>query len=1110
MTLARKLVLILGGLVVILAATVYWTISTQAGTRFLLARAPLPAELELEDVRGSLLHGIHAGSARWTSDDIDVTIRDIAIDIALRRLLARHVWIRSLTIGSLAVRTGAADREDASGELPGFESPIDVTLEQSTLRNLQLSNREFERHLDELQLAGAMRGSRLEGLVLAVRSSWLDIDLTGNVQLDKEFPADFDMQWRWSDKASLSLSGHLEVHGDLERYSVQHALNAPVALQTSGQVAYVDGLVAVDLENTWQSLEWPVADKTLASAVGELRLFGSLDDLAFALSTDVALDAMPPAQIDATGTLDSAGAEFRELVVATSFGSTAATGSVGWAPALEFDVAAEILALDPSAAHPSLTGTISGSVTAQGYARENGLAVDVDVASLAGNLNDYALGGSGAVSYDGRVLRIERSIVRVGDNSLRFSGTAGDSLSLSANADLPDIAALNPDADGALSAALSVRGKRDDPVVRLNGSGTGLSWAGVSADSLEFGAMGTAGSHTLQAKVTTTRGNGAFEARGGLQQSAWNGQITRLAVTQPLAGDWRLRESARLTISAERVLLSGLCLQRTAQVGQICATLDAPDSNTTNFDVAVTKLPLASIPVTLPEGITVAGFSDAFAVGSLSDNRLSAEFDVKLQDARLDAVVDGEPVAAILEQAEGSASITDNALLANVSLDLDDDLGTSSVTLSATDVLDPGSAIEGQGNVAIDDLTLLGVFVPDIANPRGAVRGKVAIGGTWTEPSFTGDLAVSDAAFEVRRAGIEVSDIEIQLAQSAPGRLRFDGRASSGEGFLAVDGNTWVSSETGIRSEIRLRGQNFELVRLPDVRVAASPDIIAVFDDQVTRVSGELAVPSADIEVRDIPQSAVTASPDVIVHRAEQEQESARRRVEVDVNAVLGDGVKIAAFGLSTGVTGAVRLTGGSHEALNGVGRLSLLGGRYKAYGQDLDIERGELIFNGPLDNPTLDVRAIRRTTDVVAGIQLSGTPSQLRSNVFSEPPLSEAEALSYVLTGRPLASASDTGDGDMLNAAAFALGVSRAGSIVSEMRAGLGLETLAIEGGPDDGRLIAGKRIGDRLLVEYGYGLVDNLGTLLLRYRLSDRFTLESRTGTVSNFDIVYSVKKK
>ena len=113
-------------------------------------------------------------------------------------------------------------------------------------------------------------------------------------------------------------------------------------------------------------------------------------------------------------------------------------------------------------------------------------------------------------------------------------------------------------------------------------------------------------------------------------------------------------------------------------------------------------------------------------------------------------------------------------------------------------------------------------------------------------------------------------------------------------------------------------------------------------------------------------------------------------------------------------------------------------------------------------------------------------------------------------MSRRSLTSATSSGEGDKLNAAAFALGVSSAGSIVSQVRSGLGLETLAVEGGAEDGRLIAGKRFGSRLMVEYGYGLIDKLGTLLLRYQLTDRIILESRTGTVSNFDILYSVKKK
>ena len=59
-------------------------------------------------------------------------------------------------------------------------------------------------------------------------------------------------------------------------------------------------------------------------------------------------------------------------------------------------------------------------------------------------------------------------------------------------------------------------------------------------------------------------------------------------------------------------------------------------------------------------------------------------------------------------------------------------------------------------------------------------------------------------------------------------------------------------------------------------------------------------------------------------------------------------------------------------------------------------------------------------------------------------------------------------------------------------------------------GRIVAGKRLSSRLLVEYGYGLVDRLGSLLLRYQLNERLVIESRTGANSNFDIVYRVRKQ
>jgi translocation and assembly module TamB len=127
---------------------------------------------------------------------------------------------------------------------------------------------------------------------------------------------------------------------------------------------------------------------------------------------------------------------------------------------------------------------------------------------------------------------------------------------------------------------------------------------------------------------------------------------------------------------------------------------------------------------------------------------------------------------------------------------------------------------------------------------------------------------------------------------------------------------------------------------------------------------------------------------------------------------------------------------------------------------------------------------------------------------VYSEPPSGDAEALSYLLTGRPLNNANSE-EGDMLNQAAFALGLTGAGNVASRIQNELGLDTLGIQGGSENRQLVAGKQLNDRLFVEYAYGMIDSLGTLLLRYQLSQRLVVESRSGAARVVDIVYSVKK-
>ena len=287
------------------------------------------------------------------------------------------------------------------------------------------------------------------------------------------------------------------------------------------------------------------------------------------------------------------------------------------------------------------------------------------------------------------------------------------------------------------------------------------------------------------------------------------------------------------------------------------------------------------------------------------------------------------------------------------------------------------SALAGDGMLRVDDAAILASLIPDLSDLRGRIAGNVELGGRIDVPEVTGEIRLSEGAVRIRRAGIDISDIDLSLAQLSPGSLKLRGSARSGDGELTLSGDTYLGTDTGLRTELNISGEDFEILRLPDWQASASPDVNVVVDERRTLVTGEFAVPKADITVKEIPETAMSPSKDAIVHRADVTRaDEVRRTLDVDLRASLGDDVRLKAFGLNTGLGGSVQLRGGSGQAWRGFGRVELTDGIYKSYGQELAIERGLLIFNGPLDSPQLDIRAIREVDAITAGIHLTGTPS--------------------------------------------------------------------------------------------------------------------------------------
>jgi translocation and assembly module TamB len=296
-------------------------------------------------------------------------------------------------------------------------------------------------------------------------------------------------------------------------------------------------------------------------------------------------------------------------------------------------------------------------------------------------------------------------------------------------------------------------------------------------------------------------------------------------------------------------------------------------------------------------------------------------------------------------------------------------------------------------------------------------------------------------------------------------------------------------------------------------------------------VRGQVKVPWARLEIGQIPPSATSPSPDevIITRRDERRARREATRAEkagagedtadalasagmatsIQVELVLGPDMDLKAYGLETGLDGRlqVRQSSGPVQLF---GEVSLVGGRFRAYGQDLRIRQGQLLFSGPADQPLLQFEAIRnedKTQDgVIAGLRVSGSASAPSLSVFSEPAMEESRALSYLLRGR---APNDTeSDNSALTSALIGLSLSRTGGAIGQVGEVFGIGDLALDtaGSGDESEVVVSGQLSDDLRVSYGVGVFEPIAELTLRYTLWRNLYLQAVSGAAQAVDLVYS----
>ncbi|MEE4609354.1 MAG: translocation/assembly module TamB domain-containing protein [Desulfobacteraceae bacterium] len=1091
---------------------------------------------------------------------------------ALGSKLPLAVQIDALILRDVAVQLGP---EAAVIRLASLGTSLAADRQRAVITRLELAlAAPVQGHLDaeaslDWQAPHAAR-LRLDG-DLAVDAGRLDWSLAGDGNLDGLRTTG---RFGWQGKDTPDAAIDLAVENSLTAARIE-ALTAELldgSLTLNGEVGWEEGLAWRATLSAKGLQPGPWLEAATGPVSFELTSSGHMDPQGELTHDSRMVDgqaemsgiALTDLRLHVTGDLKNI--RFRDLAgrvlgarVAGEADLQLGQEEIGWTARLSLDEMdlsrLETLEIDSGGVH----GRIGLDLSSRGQLRGGQPFLTALLENLRGEVEGQPLSGRIALVVEGDAVRLQPADLTLGASRVQLSGTVTPPFDLQYRLMLPDLARLPlapaPGAPlaGRVEGEGRLRGTLAAPQVDATLSGRGLAYGDLrlaamdlraSADGgrwlLEAGLKrlvaagqqvaaatakltGSLDEHALALSARSDHGRLELALQGGLHERRWQGRLTRLDLLETRAGDWELVRPAALVLFEKELLLDEACLssgpsrarasagarKRTAPLdGQVC--LSASRQKDQDLHVALrARLPLALARPVLPETLRLPG-EMTLAAGARIGETIDGEVEVTLPDNRI--IVRGLTVAPLAVDYRGArirATLRDQRLQAQIGAQLS---GHAVLDGEISAQLDGAQPLSGEINLQIPDLAGLNAFIPAVTDLTGRAEARLVLAGTRARPAPRGRVTVDNVSLNLPDTGVAYREGRLRLDIDAAQQLELEGTlAGVDSGRLQITGQGSLAKLPEWRIELAITGEDLPVLRTAELVVDASPALTVKADQEAAEIRGRVVLPRVEARVHTLPEGAVRESPDLVLV-GQEERTAAGYRVRTDVEVVLGERVQLEGMGFSAGLAGRIRLRSSGGDPIAAFGEVDIKEGRYEAYGQDLRITRGRLTFNGPLDDPGLDVRASRTAGAYQTGLELTGTLGDPRSRVFSVPALSESDALSLLLTGRRLSEGASGDNATLLLNALAGLGVSRADDIAREIGQTVGFDELGLD--TDDGlygtQLTVGKRINSRLLVRYAVGLFDGVGRVITVYKINRYLDLEISSGPeAQGGDLIFRIER-
>lgn len=639
----------------------------------------------------------------------------------------------------------------------------------------------------------------------------------------------------------------------------------------------------------------------------------------------------------------------------------------------------------------------------------------------------------------------------------------------------------------------------------------GIQTSRLHAERFSASAQGTTGAHAIEMALREPDQSWNLHAQGGLSRLAsdprWEGGIGRFDATGRFNA--RLASIASLEMSAQQVRLDEFRLDTDA--GRIAVELFSRDAAGIVTRGRLESLKLAELLHYRP------------SIQVKTDLLLGGEWDVRIADTvsgnigirreRGDVtILGGTPLTLGLNNLDASVSANNGRLALQLQAEgrqlgrIDVNAGAATGRGEHRLSIAPDTPITGNAHIDVPSLRWIAPFISPSLLADGRLQSDVSLGGTFGQPRFagsiTGDalrLAWTDLGLDLRQGVLQSSfEGERLLIRN----LSFQGS----EGRVALSGPIDFSGGR-LDAQLALVAERFALLNRSDRRLVLSGDSRIALRDRNASINGAFTVDSGFFDIGS--QGKPELSDDVVIV-GQEKKTAAKTAAAIDITIGLGDGVTVRGRGLDAVLVGKGRIIGEPGETLRAQGTLSVSKGTYSAYGRELAIEQGILRFGGPLNNPALDILAMRRGQEVEAGVSVRGTVLNPRITLVSEPSVPDSEKLSWLVLGRGLDSAGEGDMGALQAAAAALLSDSAQAGVESRIASAFGLDTFSVGTSQDSlqQRIVTlGKQISSRLYLSYQQGLESAGSVVQLRYILSPKLSLEAEAGTRSAISLFYNI---